>query len=167
MSFPSGKREIPAALRRENKRMLDKTIRQLERERQGLKTQQMKLTDEIKKSAKQGEMRAVIVMAEDLIKTRHHLSDVHMLKASLRTQRSKSRQAMWGATKGAIKAARIIIMRKVNLPSLLKIMQEFERQNEKMERTSELMADAIDDALEGDEEEEKTEERCSENLRLD
>ncbi|KAL6496843.1 hypothetical protein OROGR_028772 [Orobanche gracilis] len=66
--------------------MLDKTIRQLERERQGLKTQQMKLTDEIKKSTKQGEMRAVIVMAEDLIKTRHHLSDVRKLKASLRTQ---------------------------------------------------------------------------------
>ncbi|KAL6496839.1 hypothetical protein OROGR_028768 [Orobanche gracilis] len=89
MSFPSGKREIPAALRQENKRMLDKTIRQLERERQGLKTQQMKLTDEIKKSAKQGEMRAVIVMAEDLIKTRHHLSDVRKLKASLRTQEIK------------------------------------------------------------------------------
>lgn len=41
---------------RENKRMLDKSIREIERERQGLQTQEKKLIAEIKKSAKQGQM---------------------------------------------------------------------------------------------------------------
>lgn len=43
-------------LLRENKRMLDKSIREIERERQGLQTQEKKLISEIKKSAKQGQM---------------------------------------------------------------------------------------------------------------
>lgn len=45
-----------AELLRENKRMLDKSIREIERERQGLQTQEKKLIVEIKKSAKQGQM---------------------------------------------------------------------------------------------------------------
>ncbi len=43
-------------LLRENKRMLDKSIREIERERQGLQAQEKKLIAEIKKSAKQGQM---------------------------------------------------------------------------------------------------------------
>lgn len=45
-----------AELLRENKRMLDKSIREIERERQGLQTQEKKLINEIKKVAKQGQM---------------------------------------------------------------------------------------------------------------
>lgn len=54
--------------------------------------------------------------------------------------------------------------RHMNLPSLQKIMQEFERQNEKMEMVTEVMGDAIDDALEGDAEEEETEELVNQVL---
>lgn len=45
-----------AELLRENKRMLDKAIRDLDRERVGLQTQEKKLVAEIKKTAKQGQM---------------------------------------------------------------------------------------------------------------
>lgn len=37
--------------------------------------------------------------------------------------------------------------RQLNLPNLQNIMREFERQNERMEMTSEMMGDAVDDAL--------------------
>jgi hypothetical protein len=47
---------LSTELLRENKRMLDKSIREIERERQGLQTQEKKLIMEIKKSAKQGQM---------------------------------------------------------------------------------------------------------------
>ncbi|KAK9142725.1 hypothetical protein Syun_012125 [Stephania yunnanensis] len=43
-------------LLRENKRMIDRSIREIERERQGLQTQEKKVIAEIKKSAKQGQM---------------------------------------------------------------------------------------------------------------
>lgn len=50
---------VLAELLRENKRMLDKSIREIERERQGLQTQEKKLITEIKKSAKQGQMVSI------------------------------------------------------------------------------------------------------------
>lgn len=43
-------------LLRENKRTLDKAIRELDRERTGLQNQEKKLIAEIKKMAKQGQM---------------------------------------------------------------------------------------------------------------
>ncbi|KAL3642913.1 hypothetical protein CASFOL_013728 [Castilleja foliolosa] len=111
MSFLFGKRKTPAELLRENKRMLDKSIREIERERQGLQTQEKKLIAEIKKSAKQGQMEissgsfkfllpapadfiqlitclirhcgAVKVMAKDLIRTRHQVEKFYKLKSQL------------------------------------------------------------------------------------
>ncbi|MCL7030702.1 hypothetical protein MKW94_019500 [Papaver nudicaule] len=168
MSFIFGKRKTPAELLRENKRMLDKSIREIERERQGLQAQEKKLIGEIKKSAKQGQMGAVKVMAKDLIRTRHQVEKFYKLKSqlqgvSLRIQTLKSTQAMGEAMKGVTKAMGQM-NRQMNLPSLQKIMQEFERQNEKMEMTSEVMADAIDDALEGDEEEQETEDLVNQVL---
>ncbi|KAH1209443.1 Vacuolar protein sorting-associated protein 2 1 [Glycine max] len=192
MSFIFGKRKTPAELLRENKRMLDKSIREIERERQGLQTQEKKLIAEIKKSAKQGQMvkenpdgsinkykaqlvakrfhqhGAVRVMAKDLVRTRHQVEKFYKLKSqlqgvSLRIQTLKSTQAMGEAMKGVTKAMGQM-NRQMNLPSLQKIMQEFERQNEKMELTSEMMGDAIDDALEGEEDEEETEDLVNQVL---
>ena len=48
--------ECAVELLRENKRMLDKAIRDLDRERMGLQNQEKKLVAEIKKTAKQGQM---------------------------------------------------------------------------------------------------------------
>ncbi|KAG7025885.1 Vacuolar protein sorting-associated protein 2-like 1 [Cucurbita argyrosperma subsp. argyrosperma] len=188
MSFLFGSRKTPAEILRENKRMLDKSIREIERERQGLQSQEKKLIVEIKKNAKQGQMGdglssstphkfldsiclfqgAVKIMAKDLIRTRHQIEKFYKLKSqlqgvALRIQTLKSTQAMGEAMKGVTKAMGQM-NRQMNLPALQKIMQEFERQNEKMEMTSEMMADALDDAFEGDEEEEETEELVSQVL---
>uniref|UniRef100_A0A1D1YPB1 Vacuolar protein sorting-associated protein 2 1 n=1 Tax=Anthurium amnicola TaxID=1678845 RepID=A0A1D1YPB1_9ARAE len=168
MSFLFGKKKSPAELLRENKRMLDKSIREIERERQGLQAQEKKLIVEIKKTVKQGQMGAVKIMAKDLIRTRHQITKFYALKSqlqgvSLKIQTLKSTQAMGEAMKGVTKAMGQM-NRRMNLPSLQKIMQEFERQNEKMEMVTEVMGDAIDDALEGDEEETETEELVSQVL---
>jgi len=148
--------------------MLDRSIREIERERQGLQAQEKKLITEIKKTAKEGQMGAVKVMAKDLIRTRHQITKFYQLKSqlqgvSLRVQTLKSTQAMGDAMKGVTKAMGQM-NRQLNLPGLQRIMQEFERQNERMEMVSEVMGDAIDDALEGDEEEEETEELVNQVL---
>ena len=62
-------------------------------------------------------------------------------------QTLKSTQAMADAMRGATKAMGAM-NKQMNLPALMKIMREFERQNEKMEMTSEMMGDAVDDAFE-------------------
>ncbi|RWR86053.1 vacuolar protein sorting-associated protein 2 1 [Cinnamomum micranthum f. kanehirae] len=168
MSFLFGSRKTPAELLRENKRMIDKSIREIERERQSLQSQEKKLIVDIKKTAKQGQMGAVKVMAKDLIRTRHQITKFYALKSqlqgvALRIQTLKSTQAMGEAMKGVTKAMGQM-NRQMNLPALQKIMQEFEKQNEKMEMVTEVMGDAIDDALEGDEEEQETEELVNQVL---
>lgn len=64
-----------AELLRENKRMLDKSIREIERERQGLQAQEKKLIAEIKKTAKQGQMvyMLIIKIFNDLYDNIDHL----------------------------------------------------------------------------------------------
>eukprot|EP00850_Spirogloea_muscicola_P003558 SM000014S00346 [mRNA] locus=s14:805834:806930:+ [translate_table: standard] len=148
--------------------MLDRSIRDIERERMQLQSQEKKLVAEIKKTAKQGQMGAVRVMAKDLIRTRHQVTKFYALKSqlqgvSLRMTTLKSTQAMADAMKGVTKAMGQM-NKQLNLPALQKIMLEFERQNERMEMTTEVMNDAIDDTLEGDDEEEETEELVNQVL---
>ena len=94
---------------RENKRMLDKAIRELDREKMGLQTQEKKLIGEIKAAAKNGQMDAVKVMAKSLVRNRRAVTKLFGLKAqlqavSLRIATLKSTQAMADAMKGATKA---------------------------------------------------------------
>ncbi|GMH42688.1 hypothetical protein BSKO_10607 [Bryopsis sp. KO-2023] len=168
MSRLFGKKKSPAEMLRENKRMLDKAIRELDRERQGLQNQEKKLIAEIKKTAKQGQMDAVKVMAKSLVRNRHAVTKLFGLKSqlqavSLRVQTLKSTQAMADSMRGATKAMGAMNKR-MNLPALTKIMREFEKQNEKMEMTSEMMGDAIDDAFEGEGEEEETDDLVNQVL---
>jgi len=99
MSWLFAPKKTPADLLRENKRTLDKAIRELDRERNSLQQQEKKLVSEIKQMAKQNQMSAVRVMAKDLIRTRHSVTKFYSLKSqlqgvSLRMQTLKSTQAM-------------------------------------------------------------------------
>lgn len=94
MSFPR-----PAQVLREHKRSLDKSIRELDRERTALEQQEKKLIVEIKRMAKQNQMASTRVMAKDLIRVRHSITKFHGLKSqlqgvSLKMQTLKSTQAM-------------------------------------------------------------------------
>jgi charged multivesicular body protein 2A len=101
-------------------------------------------------------------MAKDLVRTRHSITKFYSLKSqlqgvSLRMQTLKSSQAMADAMRGVTKAMKSMNTR-LSLPSLQNILKEFERQNEKMDMTTEVMGDAIDDAFAEEDEEEETEE---------
>lgn len=162
MAFLFKKKKTPAELLRENKRMLDKAIRELDRERIGLQNQDKKLIAEIKKMAKANQMESVKVMAKSLVRNRHAITKMYQLKSqlqavSLRMATLKSTQAMSEAMRGATRAMGAM-NRQMNMPALQKIMRDFEMQNERMEMTSDVMGDAIDDAFEGEDEEGETEE---------
>eukprot|EP00982_Pelagococcus_subviridis_P009705 30939-Pelagococcus_subviridis.AAC.1 len=108
------------------------------------------------------------VMAKDLVRTRHSITKFYGLKSqlqgvSLRMQTLKSTQAMADAMRGVTRAM-ASMNKQLNLPSLNNIMREFERQNEKMESTTEVMGDAIDDAMAADGEEEESEELVNQVL---
>lgn len=117
--------EEKTELLRENKRQLDRAIRDLDRERMGLQSQEKKLVAEIKKASKDGQMDAVKVMAQSLVRNRHSVTKLHGLKAqlqaiSLRLATLKSTQAMADAMSGATRAM-VAMNRRMNMPALTKV----------------------------------------------
>lgn len=153
---------------RENKRMIDRAIRDLDRERMGLQTQEKKMVLEIKKMAKDNQMDAVKVMAKSVVRNRNAVTKLYQLKSqlqavSLRMAELKSTQAMTDAMRGTTQAM-TAMNRRMNLPAIAKIMREFERQNAKMEMTGDMMGDAMDMAFDGEGEEEETDELVSQVL---
>lgn len=57
---------------RKHQRALEKTQRELDRERIKLENQEKKLVQDIKKSAKNGQMGACKIQAKDLVRTRRY-----------------------------------------------------------------------------------------------
>merc|ERR1712178_390491 len=137
------KRKTPAELIRENKRMIDRAIREMDRERVKMEQQEKKVIADIKKTAKTGQMDAVRVMAKDLVRTRQHIKKFMLMRAnmqavSLKMTTMKSQHTMAQSMKGVTKAMGRM-NKSMNMPQIQKIMD-----------------DAIDDAMDDGETEEDT-----------
>jgi len=144
---------------RANKRVLNKAIREMDRERAQLEREQVKLEREIKKLAKQNEVAAVRVLAKDLVRTRQYISKFHIMKSnlqslSLKMQTMKTTHEM-GMAMGKMTKAMKRMNKKMNANTINKIVMEFERENEKTEMTEEMMSDAIGEAFDDGETEEE------------
>ncbi|SCZ90216.1 BZ3500_MvSof-1268-A1-R1_Chr9g10755 [Microbotryum saponariae] len=156
-----GRSKTPAERLRQHQRSLQKAQRELDRERTKLETQEKKLVNDIKTSARKGQINACKVMAKDLVRTRKYISKFYGMKTqlqavSLRIQTLRSNQQMAEAMKGATKAMSLM-SKQTNLPQIQRILQEFERESASMDMKEEMMADSIDDAMEDDEDNEEEE----------
>ncbi|KAL7501941.1 hypothetical protein ACHAWX_000409 [Stephanocyclus meneghinianus] len=144
---------------RENKRMIARAIRELDRESRSLQKEEQRLTIEIKKMARDNQMKAVKIMAKDLVRTRQYIAKFIQMRSqlqgcALKLQTVKSHQAMAEAMASTAKAMSKM-NKAVNVPSINKMMAEFERENMKSEMMQEMMADAIDDVMDENDEEEE------------
>eukprot|EP00934_Nitzschia_sp_Nitz4_P006929 Nitzschia sp. Nitz4//scaffold59_size112058//90347//91133//NITZ4_004123-RA/size112058-processed-gene-0.221-mRNA-1//-1//CDS//3329555165//6919//frame0 len=155
-----GKEKPLKEVLRENKRMINRAVRELDREKTGLEREEKRLIIEIKKAAKEQHMSSVNIMAKDLVRTRQHIAKFiemrsHLQGCALKLQTVKSHHAMGEAMKATAKAM-YKMNKAVNVSSITKMMTEFERENAKTELMQEIMGDTIDDALgeDGNEEEE-------------
>ncbi|KAG5501497.1 hypothetical protein JKF63_03326 [Porcisia hertigi] len=155
-------RETPQEKIRKYRRQLDRTCRDLDRERNKLTSQERKIIMEMKKMAKQDQVDAVRIMARDLVRTRKYGQKMYRMRTqiqgvSLRMQTMQSSSQLADAMKNVTKAMRSMNT-KMNIPEMQKIMREFEKQNEMMGMKEEMMNDAVDDAMDDDGmEEEETE----------
>lgn len=143
---------------RENKRMITRAIRELDRETRGLQREEQRLTIEIKKMARENQMKAVRIMAKDLVRTRQYITKFIEMRSqlqgcALKLQTVKSHAAMAEAM-GATAKAMQKMNKAVDVPAINKMMVEFEKENMKSEMMQEMMGDAIDDVMDNDEEEE-------------
>eukprot|EP00695_Tsukubamonas_globosa_P003348 TRINITY_DN588_c0_g1_i1.p1 TRINITY_DN588_c0_g1~~TRINITY_DN588_c0_g1_i1.p1 ORF type:complete len:212 (-),score=48.41 TRINITY_DN588_c0_g1_i1:60-695(-) len=160
-----GKKKTPQEMMREYKRSIERTIRDLDRERAQLQAQEKKLIIDMKKMAKQDQMDSVKIMAKDLVRTRKYITKFYRMRAqmqavALRLQTLQSTQAMGEAMKGVTRAM-VAMNRQMNIPQMQRIMQEFEKQSEIMDLKDEMMNDAVDEVMGDEDDEEETEEVLS------
>lgn len=136
---------------RENKRTVNRAVRELDREKVGLEREEKRLADDIKKAARGQQMATVKIMAKDLVRTRQQVAKLiemrsHLQGCALKLQTVKSHQAMAEAMNNTTKA--MVKMNKTfDTMYMSKIMAQFEKENAKTEMMQEIMGDAIDDTL--------------------
>lgn len=160
MEFFFGRRKTPDEILRENKRAIDRAIRDLEREKGRMEQQEVKLANEIRKAARNNEMDSVKIMAKDLVRTKGQVKKFNIMKAnlqaiSLKTATLKSQnsmaQAMRGVTQGLIR-----MNRQMNLPQIQRIIQEFQKQTDMVDMKEEMINDVMDDVFEEDTDEQES-----------
>ena len=160
MEWLFGRKKSPEEMLRDNQRVLNKAVRDLDRERTKMEAQEKKLIIDLKKMAKDNQMDAIKVMAKDLVRTRRYIKKFILMKANiqavaLKIQTLRSQNSMAVAMKGVTKAL-MSMNRQMNLPQIQKIMAEFEKQTEIMDMKEEIMNEVMDDALEEDDYEEES-----------
>lgn len=133
-------------------------VGELDRESRSLQREEQRLTIEIKKMARENQMKAVKIMAKDLVRTRQYITKFiemrsHLQGCALKLQTVASHAAMAEAMKSTAIAMRKM-NKAVNVPAINKMMAEFEKENMKSEMMQEIMGEAIDGAMDNDEEEE-------------
>lgn len=148
--------------------MIDRSIRQLDRERNGLAREEKKLIGEIKKNAKANQMKTVKIQAKDLVRIRKSQEKFVQLNAQLRAismqmTQMASTEALQSSMKNVTKSM-VALNKQMNLPELQKVMREFMKQNEQMEMKQEMMGEAVEDAMDDVEDEEETDRVVNEVL---
>ena len=83
LEWAFGKRMTPAERLRKNQRMLDKAIRELDQTRVKLEKQEKTLVQQIKTSAKNGQMGACKIQAKDLVRTRRYVEKFFAMRSQL------------------------------------------------------------------------------------
>jgi len=154
-------RKTPQEMMREQQRLVQRSIREIDRERMSLQQNEKKTIIEIKKLAKQGQVPAAKILAKDLVRTRSYITKMYTMRAQLQTvsmqlSTMKTTAAMNSAMAGATKAM-MRMNAKMNLPAMQKITMEFQKQNEIMGMKEEMINDTLDEMADEDEDEESEE----------
>jgi len=157
-----GEKKSMREIIREQKRMVDRAVRALDRDRQSLQREEKKLITDIKKNAKENRIGPVKIMAKDLVRIRKHEEKFINLTAQLRAislqmTSMQSTQAISESMK-KVTSAMVKLNKQVNLPQLQQIMKEFAKQSEQLDMKQEMIGDSIDDVMDDGEDEKASEE---------
>lgn len=128
---------------RSSQRDVNRNVRDIEREIAALKREEAKLVLEIKKAAKGGNEAGTRILAKQLVRLRGQITQMHTHQANLRGVGLSVTSAATAATVGASMASAGKAMAAVGAAAdprkMQQQMQQFSRENAKMEMTSEMM----------------------------
>jgi len=145
---------------REQTRDLRRAQRDVERTRGDLERQEKQIELEIKKAAKQGNKQVATTLAKQLVQLRKQKTRTYTAASQIGAIGAQAKGMEANQRLGAAMATSAKVMGKVNkemsAASVMKNMQDFARESQKMELKEEMIDEGLDSILgeSGDEEEE-------------
>jgi hypothetical protein len=143
---------------------MDRELRELDR-------QEMQLTKELKQRAKitnNGKDPALAALAKQLVQTRKQREKIMTAKAQIgavgMNATAMATQVAAAAAIGSVSAAMKTTNEAMNVKETTRILQEFQRENEKLEVKQEMMDDALMDAFDNEDVEEEAEQLTNQVL---
>ncbi|XP_016836289.1 charged multivesicular body protein 2b isoform X1 [Cricetulus griseus] len=160
MQAGGGIRNRAADVIKEQNRELRGTQRAIIRDRAALEKQEKQLELEIKKMAKIGNKDACRVLAKQLVhlrkqKTRTFAVSSKVTSMSTQTKVMNSQMKMAGAMSTTAKTMQAV-NKKMDPQKTLQTMQNFQKENMKMEMTEEMINDTLDDIFDCSDDEEES-----------
>lgn len=142
---------------KENKIILNRSIRELNREKYKLERSIPKILNEIKKHLKNNQIDSATILAKDLVRIKNNINNLNITQSQikvfiLRLQTIKSSNTLSVSIIDIVKSLKIMNSQ-ISIVSLQKIIFEFEKQNEimnvKEEITNESINNVVDDDING------------------
>ncbi|NXK52604.1 CHM2B protein, partial [Chauna torquata] len=157
--FPAINIFFPDIIKEQN-RELRGTQRTITRDRAALEKQEKQLELEIKKMAKTGNKEACKVLAKQLVQLRKQKNRTYAVSSkvtsmSTQTKVMNSQMKMAGAMSTTAKTMQAV-NKKMDPQKTLQTMQNFQKENMKMEMTEEMINDTLDDIFDASDEEEES-----------
>ncbi|KAI9538258.1 Charged multivesicular body protein 2b [Dissostichus eleginoides] len=144
---------------KEQSKELRGTQRQITRDRSALEKQEKQMEAEIRKMAKSGNKEACKILAKQLVQLRKQKNRTYAVSSkvtsmSTQTKLMNSQMKMAGAMASTAKTMQAV-NKKMDPQKTLKTMQDFQKENMKMDMTEEMINDTLDEIFDdsGDEEE--------------
>jgi charged multivesicular body protein 2A len=145
-------RQVPPEERLKSfKQSLRKSVREIDRARARLQTEEAKVKQDIKRLTQRNEMESVMILCKDLVRNRAAAQKFLKLSSQLeslglRIETIKAQAGAAKALKGAA-AAMHQLNQMTNVPEMQAIVQKFIMENEMMDAKNEMVDEAIDMGL--------------------
>lgn len=141
---------------REYKRNIERTIRDIDRERVKSANKERSLMIEIRNAAKKEQLEEANIMAKDVVRQKQSQTRAVKMKSNLNAMSSKlsameSTEQMMKSMSQITKSLKGMNDR-FKIPEMQKIVMDFEKNNDQLDMKSELMEDGIDSVFGQDDE---------------
>ncbi|XP_042351001.1 charged multivesicular body protein 2Ba [Plectropomus leopardus] len=145
---------------KEQSRELRSTQRGIARDRNALEKQEKQLEAEIKKMAKSGNKEACKILAKQLLHVRKQRDRTYAVSSKVtsmatQTRVMNSQMKMAGAMSSTAKTMQAV-NKKMDPQKTLKTMQDFQKENMKMDMTEDMINDTLDEIFDGSGDEEES-----------
>ncbi|XP_076358722.1 charged multivesicular body protein 2b isoform X2 [Tachypleus tridentatus] len=153
------KKTTPSEQMRQQDRDLRRIQRGIEKDRRDLERQEKQLEMEIKKAAKQGNKQVCTVLAKQLVQLRKQKTRTYTAGSKVQSIGAQSKgmhsNLKLASAMGQTTKAMGVVNKQMKPEAMMKTIQDFEKQNMKMEMTEEMMEDTLNAVFDesGDEEE--------------